>query len=125
MRDRERFVQVEVHHVEAEVAGADDAEQGVQVGAVAVHQAAAVVDDFDDFLDVFIEQAERVGLVSIMPTTVSSHWALSASKSTLPRASDGMTVMLMPNMPAEAGFVPCAESGTIILVRLWSPRDLW
>ncbi len=53
-------MQVEVHQVETQVAGADDAEQGVQVCAVAVHQAAAVVDELDDLLDMLIEQAERV-----------------------------------------------------------------
>ena len=62
VRDGEGLVQVEVHQVEAQIAGADDAEQGVQVGAVAVHQAAAVVHELDDLLDVLIEEAERVGI---------------------------------------------------------------
>ena len=64
------------------------------------------------------------GLVSIMPRTVSSHAALSAARSTLPRASDGICTICSPIMPAEAGFVPCAESGISILIRLASPRDL-
>ncbi len=60
VRDGEGLVQVEVHEVEAQVAGADDAEQGVQVGAIAVHQAAAVVDQLDDLFDVLVEETERV-----------------------------------------------------------------
>ena len=45
VRRGEGLVQVEVHHVDAQIARADDAQQGIQVGAVAVDQAAAVVDD--------------------------------------------------------------------------------
>ncbi len=44
VRGGEGLVQVEVHHVEAQVPGPDDAQQGVQVGPVAVDQPAAFVD---------------------------------------------------------------------------------
>jgi murein tripeptide amidase MpaA len=57
---REGLVQVEVHDVDAEVAGTDDAEDGVEVGAVVVDQPAGIVDDLDDLLDVLVPQAERV-----------------------------------------------------------------
>ena len=57
VRGGEGLVQVEVHHVEAQVARADDAQQGVQVRAVAVHQAAAAVHQLDHLLDMLIEQA--------------------------------------------------------------------
>ena len=60
VRGGEGLVQVEVHHVDAQVAGADDAQQGIQVGAVAIDQPAAIVDDLDDLLEVFVEQTERV-----------------------------------------------------------------
>src|SRR5215204_3927307 len=56
----EGFVQVEVHHIKAQVTGADDAEQSVQVCAVAVHQAAAVMNQLDHSFDVFIEHAECI-----------------------------------------------------------------
>ena len=60
VRDGEGLVQVEVHQVEAQVAGTDDAEQGVQICAVAVHQAAAAVNQLDHLFDVLIEETERV-----------------------------------------------------------------
>ena len=59
VRLRERLVQVEVHDVEAEVAGPGDAADGVQVRAVVVHQRARVVEDRGDLLDVLVEEAER------------------------------------------------------------------
>jgi hypothetical protein len=58
----EGLVQVEVHHVDPDVARTHDPEQGVHIGAVAVHQPAAAVDDLDDLLDLLLEQAQRVGV---------------------------------------------------------------
>ena len=50
------LVEVEVDHVNTEVAGADLAEHGVHVGTVAVHQAASVVGHPADVLDTTLEQ---------------------------------------------------------------------
>src|SRR3972149_5371637 len=60
MWDGEGLVQVEVHQVEAQIARADDAEQRVQVRAIAIHQAAAPMNQLDHLFDVLIEEAERV-----------------------------------------------------------------
>ena len=56
----ERLVQVEVHDVEAHVAGPGDPHDGVQVRAVVVERRAGVVDDARDLLDVRVEEPERV-----------------------------------------------------------------
>src|SRR5450759_4506982 len=58
----ERLVGVEVHHVEAHVAGPADAEHGVDVGAVVVEQAAGVMHEPGDLRDVLVEDAEGVGI---------------------------------------------------------------
>jgi len=55
-------VQIEVHHVNPQVARAGDAHQGVEVGPVTVDQAAGIVDNFSDFFDVFLKKAEGVGI---------------------------------------------------------------
>src|SRR3990172_2558554 len=52
VRGGEGLMQVVVQHVETQVAGTDDAEQGVHVGAVAVHQPAGAVYQLDDCFDV-------------------------------------------------------------------------
>ena len=44
MRGREGLVEVDVHRVDAEVAGPDPADDGVEIGAVAIDQAARLVD---------------------------------------------------------------------------------
>ena len=59
VRLRERLVQVDVDDVEAHVARARDAADGVQVRAVVVHERADRVEDARDLLDVLVEQAER------------------------------------------------------------------
>ena len=59
VRLRERLVQVDVHDVEAHVARARDAADGVQVGAVVVHERAGAMEDARDLLDVLVEEAER------------------------------------------------------------------
>ena len=59
---RESFVQVEVHHVDAEIAGARDAGQRVHVGAVHIEKRALVVQNFCDFRDALFEDAERRGI---------------------------------------------------------------
>ena len=51
VRHRKGLVQVEVHQVETDVGRAHDAEQGVEVCPVPVHQAAAIMDELDDLLD--------------------------------------------------------------------------
>ncbi len=53
-------MQVHVHHVDAHVAGPHDAEQRVQVRAVAVDEPALRVHDLADLGDVLLEQPERV-----------------------------------------------------------------
>ena len=55
-------MRVEVHDVEAHVAGAADAEDGVDVGAVVVEQAAGLVHEPGDLGDVLVEHAEGVGV---------------------------------------------------------------
>ncbi len=127
VRRREGLVQVEVHDVDAEVAGAGDAEDGVEVGAVVVDQAASLVDDLHDLLDVLVPQAERVRVGDHQSRRCPGRPArASVSRSTLPRASDGTVTTLKPAIAAVAGLVPWAESGTRILVsRAVSPRASW
>ena len=52
-------MQVHVDDVEAHVAGAHLAEDGVEVGAVVVEQAAGVVDGFGDGFDLPLEERRR------------------------------------------------------------------
>ena len=63
MGRREGLVQVEVHHVNAEVARTRLADQRIHVGAVHVKQRAFVVQDVGDAMNLFFEDADgaRVG----------------------------------------------------------------
>ena len=60
VRRRERLVQVEVHHVDAEIARPRDAHQRVHVGAIHVNQRAFGVQDLGRLDDVLLEHAERI-----------------------------------------------------------------
>ena len=60
MRRRERLVEVEVHDVDAQVAGAGDAQDRVEVGAIVVDQPAGFVYQPDDLVDALVPQAKRV-----------------------------------------------------------------
>ena len=62
MRRGERLVEVDVHHVEAHVAGAADAKHRVEVGTVVVHQRAAVVDEAGNLGNLILEETEGVGV---------------------------------------------------------------
>ena len=53
-------MQVQVHHVDAEISGPHPADQGVHVGAVHVQQAAFGVQNVGDLMNVLLENAERV-----------------------------------------------------------------
>ena len=53
----------------------------------------------------------------MMPATVSSQAASTASRSTLPRASLGSSTAMKPAIVAEAGLVPWAESGMRMRLR--------
>ena len=66
------------------------------------------------------------GFVSMSPTTSGPSAALSEARSMLPRASLRTVVTSNPHIAADAGFVPCAESGTMTRRRVEpSPRDSW
>src|SRR5690606_1374740 len=58
----EGLVQVDVHSVDAQVAGADPADDGVEVGSVAVEVGARFVGQAADLQDVALEQAAGVGV---------------------------------------------------------------
>src|SRR5204862_6002579 len=60
--DGEGLVQVHVHDVEPHVAGASHTQDGVQVGAVVVEQAADLVRGRGDLGDVLLEETEGVGV---------------------------------------------------------------
>ena len=62
MRSRKRLVQVQVHQVDAEIAGARLPDQRVHVGAVHVEQAALSVQNLGDLVDLLLEDAQRVGV---------------------------------------------------------------
>ena len=59
MRRGKGFVQVVVHHIEAELARLDRAHQRVHVGAVHVHQAAGIVHRLDHVEDCRFKETER------------------------------------------------------------------
>src|SRR5207253_2125194 len=61
MRRGEGLVEVDVHHVKAQVAGAYVADQRVEVRAIAVHLRARTVHHVAYLEDVRLEQAERAG----------------------------------------------------------------
>ena len=62
VRRGERLVEVEVHDVEAHIAGAYLADEGVHVGSVVVEQTAGLVDEGGNLLDLRLEEAEGVGV---------------------------------------------------------------
>src|SRR3546814_6325545 len=51
--------------------------------------------------------------------------ARMSSTSTLPLASQRVTTTVMPHICAEAGLVPCADSGIRHTSRWPSPRERW
>src|SRR5438105_1026607 len=60
VRCREGLVQIEVHDIEAHVAGPRDADQRVEVRTVVVEERTGVVRQLRDLQDVFLEDSERV-----------------------------------------------------------------
>jgi hypothetical protein len=62
VRGREGLVQVDVHRVDAEVAGADLADDGVEIGAVAIDEGAGGMDRVADRLHLGLEQPAGVGV---------------------------------------------------------------
>ena len=60
MRRGKGFMQVHMHHVEPDVAGADASDDRVEIRAVAIAQASGGMDQFADFLHVRVEKTERI-----------------------------------------------------------------
>jgi hypothetical protein len=73
----------------------------------------------------FSKRPTVLGFVSIIPATSPSTVFLKASMSTHPSCLVLTTSTSKPAMLALAGFVPCAESGTIILFRGLPSLSLW
>ncbi len=51
-----------MHEVEADVTGLDNAQDGVEVRAVAIHQAASLMHQIGDFAHMLVEQSQRIGI---------------------------------------------------------------
>ena len=75
----------------------------------------------------FLSKIPRVlGFVIISPAVRGPATFANSSRSTIPSEFEGTTTTLKPAIAALAGFVPCAESGTIISVLCSSSFfDLW
>ncbi|EPS50547.1 hypothetical protein CFSAN002369_06226 [Clostridium botulinum CFSAN002369] len=73
----------------------------------------------------FSNNPNVLGFVSISPAISSFKTFLSSSIETLPSSPDFISTMSNPATDALAGFVPCAESGTIIFVLFVSPLFSW
>ena len=58
MRRGESFVQVQVHDIDAEVAGTGFADEGIHVRAVHVEERASVVENVGDVVDLVFEDAD-------------------------------------------------------------------
>ncbi len=106
MRGGEGLVQIVMHHIKAEIAGPRDTARAFHIGAVAVDEAAALVHQPHDLADVLSNRPSVFGLVIMMPATVSSQAMRTASRSILPRASEGSSSAVKPAMVVEAGLVP-------------------
>ena len=59
MRRGKRLVQVQVHHIHAEVARARHARQRVHVGAIHIQQRALRMQDFGDLRNLLLENTQR------------------------------------------------------------------
>jgi hypothetical protein len=117
------LVQVQVHDVEAGVAHPQFAENGVQIGAVVVEQGVHLAAQGHDLGQVALEQAQGVRHGHHDPAVSSSMAAARAAGSIMP-SLEGMETTSKPAMEAEAGLVPRAESGQMILVFLL-PLSAW
>ena len=62
MRGREGLVQVQVHHIHAEIPGTGLAHQGVHVGAVHIEQGALGVKNVGDLMNLALENADGAGV---------------------------------------------------------------
>ena len=75
MRRGECLVQVDVHHVEAHVAGTAFAEQRIEVRTVVVHEAACLVHHLGNLQNTRLEDAKRVGVGHHHGCDLASHLA--------------------------------------------------
>jgi 2C-methyl-D-erythritol 2,4-cyclodiphosphate synthase len=104
-------VQVEVHHVHAEVAGARLADERVHVGAVHVEQRALGVQDVGDLVDFALEDADRGRVGEHQRGDVFVHHALEFGEVDHAQRVRLEVRDLVAAGAAVAGLVPCAESG--------------
>ena len=88
----ERLVQVEVHHVHAEIAGTRDTHQRVHVGAIHIQQRAFRVQDFRRLDDARFEDTQRVGIGDHQPGHVFSPPIFRAPRDRAARASFGADI---------------------------------
>ena len=53
-------MQIEVHHVDTEIARPGIAQNGVEIGAVVVDEAAGFMNDIDDTVEVLVPETEGI-----------------------------------------------------------------
>ena len=91
VRRGERLVQIQVHHVHAEIAGPRDAHQRVHIGAIHVEQRALAMQDLRPPAMMCSSNTPSVlGFVTIRPATSSVTDFSSAPRSIMPCSSERM-----------------------------------
>ena len=99
-------MKVQVHHVEPEIGQFHPPQQGIHIGAVAVHQSARLDAPFRTAHDVGVEEAQSIGLGDHDPASSGVATSLRASRSMLPSESETTVTTWKPAIAAEAGLVP-------------------
>ena len=120
----EGFVRVVVHHVDAEIAGAGDAEDGVHVRAVEVEKRAGLVDQLGHLDDVRVELADGVGVGHHHRGDLVVQVGLEVVQIGQAIGADLIVTTPAPHMAQLAGLVPCAVSGARTMRRLGWPWSL-
>ena len=117
VRGGEGLVKVEVHDVDAEVAGSGLADERVHVGAVHVEQGALGVEDVGDLVDLGLEDADGGGVGEHEGGGVFVDHLFELGDVDHALGLDLRLATWYPQTAAVAGFVPWAESGMMIFLR--------
>ena len=120
VRAGEGLVRVVMHQVHPHVAGPDDAQDRVHVGAVEVEQGPPVVEQPGDLADLRVEEADRVRVGDHEHGRLVAQLGLEILESTMPQLLLLIVTASKPARWAEAGLVPWALSGTSTCVRVSS-----
>src|SRR3989339_918301 len=110
-------------HIKSQIRRTTNTKICIRICPVIVNKTSYRMNKLNNLQNMFIKQAKRVWISKHKSRSIFPCYFFKASTSIFPWESDETTIVSNPTIDADAGLVPCEESGITILFLTESVSD--